>query len=209
MLSSMSSPRAHYRTGVSLRQQSPSFLCFHNRRECKTHRLSCLCVLSHDFIVVAALLLSPVIFCLRPLRLRLEWGHLRCVAAMLAGPPDAAGLPNQLRRGAPPRLSLPGRNCAVIGLLDNDTFFSMISNQKESSTPSSPCHRINDAPQMRSHPEANLHFYSCPCATSFILVLFPSLLPSTSETHFTPFFFLVACIFFYMRHSEDQNKIFA
>lgn len=51
-------------------------------------------------------------------------------AESFSGPPDAAGLPNQLQWGALQRLSLPGRNCGVIELRDNNTFFSLISYQR-------------------------------------------------------------------------------
>lgn len=76
------------------------------------------------------LLLSPVVHLLPPLFLHLEWGRLTAPLSRSPGPPDAAGLPNQLQRGAMQRLSLPGRNCAVIEPLDNDTFVSLISYQR-------------------------------------------------------------------------------
>lgn len=75
-------------------------------------------------------LLSPVVLsCLFFFSL-LEWG---CLTALLSSSlvlQDATGLPNQLQWGALQRLSLPGRNCAVIELRDNNTFFSLISYQR-------------------------------------------------------------------------------
>lgn len=80
--------------------------------------------------LLIALLLSPVVLSCSLLLLPSRVGMSHRTVESFRGPPDAAGLPNQHQWGAPQRLSLPGRNCGVIELRDNNTFFSLISYQR-------------------------------------------------------------------------------
>lgn len=62
------------------------------------------------------------LYCLHSSHLERE--YLSALPSRFAGPPSAAGLPNQLQWGALPRLSPSGRNCTVIEPRDNNTLLS-------------------------------------------------------------------------------------
>lgn len=131
-------------------------------------------------------------------------------AESFSGPPDAAGLPNQLQWGALQRLSLPGRNCGVIELRDNNTFFSLISYQRWI---------INTIIIMPSHQQRSVDASTLPppeltCSFtrfSFLsialvpLILFPFPLAFTfphfvlSTTHPSPLLTLLICLQLYFQ----------